>query len=81
VAYTVILHIPNEDPIVADMEELPKPGDNFVMVSNMRRSDGTQLAYLDQDADKFLLPWHRLSFIEVRPTEAEKGEVAKFFRE
>jgi hypothetical protein len=80
-SYTIILHLPNEDPLLADIEELPKPGDNFVLVSNMRKVDGTQLGYLDTEADKVLLPWHRINYIEVRPSEAEKTEVAKFFRE
>jgi hypothetical protein len=81
VAYTVILHIPSADPVLAEMEELPKPNDSFVVVRNMRTRDGNQLSYIDPDAETFILPWHRLTFIEVLPSEDERAKVLKFFRE
>lgn len=80
-AYTVILHLPNEDPILAEMEELPKPNDMCVIVSNMRKRDGNRLNYVEVDAEQFIFPWHRISFIEVMPSEAERAKVMKFFRE
>lgn len=80
-AYTVILHIPSTDPVLAEIEELPKPSDNFVLVTNMRARDGTQLSYVDAEAETFIMPWHRLTFIEVLPSEDERAKVLKFFRE
>ena len=80
-AYSIILHLPNEDPVMAEMEELPKVSDAFVMVSNMRRRDGNRLAYVEADAERFIFPWHRITFIEIMPSEAERAKVVKFFRE
>ncbi len=80
-AYTVILHLPNEDPILAEMEDLPKPNDTCVVVSNMRKRDGNRLNYVEVEAERFIFPWHRISFIEVLPSEAERAKVMKFFRE
>ncbi len=80
-AYTVLLHLPNEDPILAEIDELPKPDDTNVTVTNMRKRDGTRLSYVDGEAEKFIFPWHRITFIEVMPSEAERAKVMKFFRE
>ena len=80
-AYTVILHLSNEDPILAEMEELPKSNDTSVIVSNMRKRDGNRLSYVEAEAERFILPWHRITFIEVMPSEAERAKVVKFFRE
>ena len=80
-SYIVILHLPNEDPVIAEMEELPKPNDTHVIVSNMRKRDGNRLSYVEMEAERFIFPWHRISFIEVLPSEAERAKVMKFFRE
>jgi hypothetical protein len=80
-AYTVILHIQNEDPLLAEMDELPKPADMFVMVSNIRKRDGSRVNNIDMEAERFMYPWTRVNFIEVLASEAERAKVMKFFRE
>ncbi len=80
-AYTVILHIPNEDPILAEMDEMPKANDMFLTVTNIRRRDGSRLNNIDMEAEKFLYPWSRVNFIEVLASEAERAKVMKFYRE
>jgi hypothetical protein len=80
-AYSVILHLPNEDPLLAEMDELPKPGDTNVTCSNLRKRDGTRVGYVDSEAERFIFPWHRITFIEIMPSEAERAKVMKFFRE
>lgn len=80
-AYTVILHIQNEDPLLAEMDELPKPADMFVMVSNIRKRDGSRVNNIDMEAERFMYPWTRVNFIEVLTSEAERAKVMKFFRE
>jgi hypothetical protein len=40
VAKTVILHLTGEDPVLADIDEDPQPGDQFIKVTNMRKRDG-----------------------------------------
>ena len=36
----VIVHIHNEDPFLAEVEDLPDPHDNFVRIRNPRKRDG-----------------------------------------
>lgn len=79
-AFEVIIHIQNEDPIVADMDTLPDPTHYSVIVTNPRRRDGRPLHYITEGATAFIFPWTRINFIEVM--EAEKvEEIVEFFRE
>ena len=77
----VIIPLPNDDPIFAEVEELPKPTDNFIEFTNPRRRDGKSIPYVTQGAKVFMFPWHRLTFVEVMTTDSEREETIEFFRE
>ncbi len=79
-AKTVILHIVGEDPVLADLEQDPQPSDAFIKVSNMRKRDGKDVPYLAAGVQYVLFPWHRVSFIEMMPSEEERDKVVDFFR-
>ena len=79
-AYTIILHIANEDAVVGEVEELPAPGDNLIIIQNPRRRDGKDLHYLEASVTTVMWPMHRLNFIEVLPGEEEE-QVIGFVRE
>jgi hypothetical protein len=81
VAYSVILHLPNEEPILAEMDELPKASDTSISVNNLRKRDGGRVAYIDAEAEKIIFAWHRIAFIEILPSDAEREKLVKFFRE
>jgi hypothetical protein len=78
---TVILHISNEEAIVAEAEKLPETGDMFVIVNNPRRRDGKDLHYLEDEVTSMIIPWHRINFIEIMPTSEELEEVITIVRE
>ncbi len=78
--YTVLIHITNEDPIMADVEELPAAADQVVVCSNIRRRDGKDVHYVDAQAVTFVIPWHRIMLLEVMGGE-EEGELIGFVRE
>ncbi len=80
-AKVVIIHVVGEDPILAEVEDLPKPTDQYLEFTNPRKRDGKPIAYVTTGAKSFLFPWHRLSFVEVMTAEAEREEVIEFFRE
>ena len=79
--HTVIVHISNADPFVAEIDELPDSRDNFLKCTNPRARDGKALHFIDEDAVNLIFPWHRISFVEIMPSEAEREEVETFFRE
>lgn len=77
---SIIVHISNEDPVLCDVEQMPDPADQFVLVSNPRRRDGKEIHYLEDDVTTMIIPWHRINFIQVLPS-AETEEVITFIRE
>jgi hypothetical protein len=79
-AKTVILHIAGEDPIVADLDQDPQPTDVYVKVSNLRKRDGKDVAYLTAGVQSVIYPWHRITFLEIMVSEEERGSVIDFFR-
>ncbi len=79
-AFTVIVHVSNEDPFMAEMENLPSPTDQSMTFTNPRKRDGKPLHYVAEESVSIIFPWHRISFIEVMPGEEMREEVDLFFR-
>lgn len=80
-AHTVIVHIHNEDPLVAEMEELPDPHAMFVALTNPRKRDGKPLQHVDREAVTLFFPWTRITFVEVLGTRRTRDDVIEFFRD
>jgi hypothetical protein len=79
-AYTLILHLINDTPIVGEVEELPKPTDTIITIANPRQRDGKDLHYLEHNVVKVIWPIEKLTLIEVlESTEEEK--IIGFVRE
>jgi hypothetical protein len=79
-AYSVLVHLTNEDAVMGEMEELPASTANFITVANPRRRDGKDLPYLQGNVTTVMWATHRVSFIEVVPGEAEE-KLVTFVRE
>ena len=76
----IIIHLHNEDPVLAEIESLPDPRDQTIVITNPRRRDGRSLHYVTEGATSFIFPWTRITFIEVMEPEEAK-EVIEFFRD
>lgn len=79
-AFSVILHISGEEPIVGEIEEMPHPGDSVLVLNNPRKRDGKDIPYLSTDVTTVVWPWEKVNFMEIMPTEAEE-EIVGFVRE
>ncbi len=79
-AHTVILHINGQPSIVGEVEELPKPSDNIIIVSNPRLRDGKDVHFLEQNVVKVLWPLVQVALIEILEDEAEDNLIG-FVRE
>ena len=80
-AITVIVHVMNAEPFVAEIDELPPLTAQFIIFTNPRQRSGKPVTYVEAEATKVMFPWHRLSFIEALPGEEEQDEVESFFRD
>ena len=79
-AKTVIVHILGEDPVLGEIEQLPQPTDNFIVVANVRRRDGKDVTYISPGCEAVLYPWGRVTFVEYMVSEEDRGDVIDFFR-
>lgn len=79
-AIEIILHIHNQDPIVAEIEELPQPSDTIIKVANPRYKDGREIHFLDHGVSTVLWPVNQLTFIEVLAGDSEESIIG-FVRE
>lgn len=78
--HSVILHIPGEPAIAGEVEELPKPTDTLIVVSNPRLRDGKDLHYLEHNVVKVIWPIDKVSLIEILESENEENLIG-FVRE
>ena len=79
-AYSIILHIPGEPSILGEIEELPKPTDTLISVSNPRLRDGKDIHYLEHNVVKVIWPVDKITLIEVLESEDEEHLIG-FVRE
>ena len=74
------LDVTREPSVVGEVEELPKPTDTIITVSNPRLRDGKDVHYLEHNVVKVIWPMEKLSLIEVLQSEEEENLIG-FVRE
>jgi hypothetical protein len=77
---SVIVHIANEDAIVCEVDEMPNPTSQFIIMQNPRRRDGKDIHYLDEGVTTMVVPWRRITFIQMLPS-ADAEDIIGFVRE
>ena len=77
---TVMVHILNEDAILAEVDQLPGSTDTLITIKNPRRRDGKDVLFIDVNVVTVIFPLTRINFIEVIPS-GEGEEIIGHFRE
>ncbi len=77
---TLLVHVMNDDPLMGEVDNLPNPTDQFLILKNPRRKDGKDLAFIEANVTTLIWPFLRITFIEVMPT-GEEEEIITFVRE
>jgi hypothetical protein len=72
----VVIHLNNEQPVVADLFELPSSRDVAVLCTNLRTPDGKRPIFIDQTDSIFLLPLAHIRFIEM-PRAADRDSAGR----
>ncbi len=67
-----VLHIMNEQPMVADLFEAPAPGDVGLRCTNLRTLDQKRPVFVDDSASIFYFPYLHIRFVEI-PQGAVSG--------
>jgi hypothetical protein len=63
----VVLHINNEQPLLADLFEPPSPGDVGLRCTNLRQLNGKRPVFVDDMHAMFFFPYLHIRFVEIPP--------------
>jgi hypothetical protein len=64
----VVVHIHNEQPVLADLLNEPAPSDVAVICSNLRTTNGKKPVFVDMADSTFVIPLAHVRFIEIHKT-------------
>ncbi len=79
-SYRIQVHIAGDDPVILDVDDLPKTNDTCVIGTNPQRRDGKEVAYILREVNQVVFPIWRVNFIQILPSE-QAEEVPTFVRE
>jgi hypothetical protein len=68
----VVIHASNEQPLMADLYDLPSADDAGLLCTNLRMMDGKRPVFIDQIESTFFFPYHVIRFLEI-PQAAAVG--------
>jgi hypothetical protein len=71
----VVIHVNNEQPILADLVAEPTSLDNCVVCTNLRTMSGTTPVFVERSDSTFVIPLATIRFIEIRPASEEDGDL------
>ena len=63
-----VIHIANEQPLLADLFALPSPSDVGLLCTNLRTLNGRRPVFADHIESTFFLPFATIRFVEIAPT-------------
>ena len=70
----VILHLSNEQPLLADLFDPPSPADVGLRCTNLRMMNGKRPVFVDDSASIFFFPYLHIRFVEIPPGAQANGE-------
>ena len=79
-AITILLHVENEDAVVGEVEEMPDPHSQYILITSPRLRDGRDVTYLLPETNTVIYPWHRIMSIEILTSEGDE-QIITFIRE
>lgn len=62
-----VIHIVNEQPLLADLFELPAARDMGLLCTNVRTMTGTRPVFIDRIDSVFFFPYRNIRFVEIMP--------------
>ena len=64
----VVIHISNEQPLLADLVAEPKPSDVALICKNLRLLNGKKPVFVDKSDSTFVIPLAHIRFVEMPQT-------------
>jgi hypothetical protein len=69
------IHVNGEQPLLADLFELPATSDVTLRCTNLRAMNGKRPVFADEIASVFFFPMIHIRFIEIPPSSMAGGDV------
>ncbi len=70
-----VLHLLNEQPLVADLPAMPSPGDVTLHCTNLRTLNRKRPVFVDDVAATFIVPYAQIRFVEIPTTSSARAAV------
>ena len=77
---TLLVHINNADPVKLDVEDMPSPSDSAIIGKNPRERSEKEVTWIEDGVTTLIIPWWRITFVEVLPSAADEVEFPLPFR-
>jgi len=61
----VVIHVMNEQPLMADLYALPEASDAGLVCTNLRTPDGKRPTFVDRSESTFFFPYLVIRFLEI----------------
>ena len=72
----VVVHITNEQPLLADLYRMPEPTDVALVCTNVRAMSGGRPSFIHDSAATFIFPLIHIRFVEVPVVSRARGRGA-----
>jgi hypothetical protein len=72
----VVVHITNEQPLLADLYRMPEPTDVALVCTNVRAMSGGRPSFIHDSAATFIFPLIHIRFVEVPVASRGRGRGA-----
>ena len=70
-----VLHLLNEQPVLADLYDMPKALDQGLICTNLRTMDGKRPVFVDRMDGVFFFPYLHLRFVEIPSASSGLAEI------
>jgi hypothetical protein len=69
------IHLNGEQPLLADLFELPLASDAVLRCTNLRTMNGKRPVFADDSAAVFFIPYLNVRFVEIPPSSMADGDL------
>lgn len=73
----VVIHLYNEQPLLADLIFEPVQTDTVVLCRNLRTMNGKKPGFIDRSDSTFAIPYAHIRFVEIRKVSIEALEAER----
>jgi hypothetical protein len=70
-----VIHLLNEQPVLADLFQMPQALDQGLLCTNLRTMDGKRPVFIDRMEGVFYFPYLHVRFLEIPPASSGLPEL------